>query len=159
MMNGISFYALALLSVASLSAADTPARLIDAIKAGNRAAVTALLKQPAEVIARGADGTTPLHWGVRVDDLEIVRLLLRAGANAQAANRYGVTPLALAATNGTPAIVDALVKAGADANAALPEGETVLMTAARTGNPDVVTRWRTMAPTSTSGKAGSARPR
>ena len=48
-----------------------------------------------------ADGTTALHWAVRADDLELVRLLLRAGANARAANRYGVTPLQLAATNGS----------------------------------------------------------
>jgi ankyrin repeat protein len=124
--------------VANLSAADTPARLIDAIKAGNRAAVAALLKQPAEVNARAADGTTPLHWAVRVDDVETVRLLLRAGVNGNATNRYGVTPLALAATNGNPAIIEALLKAGADPNAALPEGETVLMTASRTGNPEAV---------------------
>jgi len=128
-------WALLILSAISLSAADTPTRLIDAIKAGNRTAVAALLKQPAEVNARAADGTTALHWAVRVDDLETVRLLLRAGAATQIANRYGVTPLALAATNGNAAIIETLLKAGADANAALPEGETVLMTAARTGNP------------------------
>ena len=129
---------LMVLTAVSLSAADSPTLLIEAIKAGNKAAVMALLKQPAEVNARAVDGTTPLHWAARVDDLETVRLLLRAGANAQAANRYGVTPLALAAINGNPSIVEVLLKAGADANAALPEGETVLMTAARTGNPAVV---------------------
>ena len=118
-------------------AADTPPRLIDAIKAGNRAAVTALLKQPAEVNARAADGTTALHWAVRVDDLETVRA---AAARRRRTRRPPIatasTPLALAATNGNAPIIEALLKAGADANAALPEGETVLMTAARTGNPD-----------------------
>jgi ankyrin repeat protein len=125
------------LGVAGL-AADAPARLIDAVKAGDKAAVSALTKRPAEVSARAADGTTALHWAVRMDDLDTVRLLLKAGADANAANRYGVTPLSLAATNGNPAIVDALLQAGADSNAALPEGETVLMTAARTGSAGAV---------------------
>jgi ankyrin repeat protein len=135
----ISCFSLALFSVRSLHAADTPTLLIEAIKAGNKAAMMALLKQPANINGREVDGTTPLHWAARVDDLETVRLLLRAGANAQAVNRYGVTPLALAAINGNTSIVEALLGAGADASAALPEGETVLMTAARTGNPAVVT--------------------
>jgi uncharacterized protein len=130
--------ALAVLSVGDLRAADAPTRLIDAIKAGNRTAVTTLVRQPAEIQSRSADGTTPLHWAVRLDDLDTVRALLRAGAHVNALNRYGVSPLSLAATNGNGEIVSALLKAGADATAALPEGETVLMTAARAGNPDVV---------------------
>ena len=47
-----------------------------------------------------ADGTTPLHWAVRSDDLPAVQRLLRSGANPSAANRYGVTPLSLAAAKG-----------------------------------------------------------
>jgi ankyrin repeat protein len=39
------------------------------------------------------DGTTPLHWAVRANDLGAVNKLLAAGADAKAANRYGVTPL------------------------------------------------------------------
>ena len=65
--------------------------------------------------AAEADGTTPLHWAVRADDLETVALLLEAGANANAANRYGVTPLSLAAVNGNAAMIEALLAAGADA--------------------------------------------
>jgi ankyrin repeat protein len=118
--------------------ADTEPLLVDAIRARNENAVRALLKQPAQINAREPDGTTPLHWAVRFDDLDTVRLLLRAGANAEAANRYGVTPLALAAINGNATIIETLLKAGADVNAALPEGQTVLMTAARTGSPEAV---------------------
>jgi ankyrin repeat protein len=88
--------------------------------------------------AADPDGTTPLHWAVRSDDLKQVQALLRGGANVNAANRYGVTPLTLAAENANSVMVDSLLKAGADARVTMPGGQTVLMTAARTGNPDVV---------------------
>src|SRR5438105_13804806 len=40
---------------------------------------------------RDADGTTPLHWAVRSDDVATVQQLLRSGANPSASNRYGIT--------------------------------------------------------------------
>jgi ankyrin repeat protein len=131
----------ALLSVAGLTAGGQEPRLGEAVKAGNREAVRARLKQPAgmaEVNAREVDGTTALHWAVRANDLETAQLLLAAGARAEVANRYGVTPLWLAAANGSAVLVEALLKAGADANTAMPQGETVLMAAARAGNPGAV---------------------
>ena len=70
----------------------------------------ALLKQPAEVNAADADGTTPLHWAVRADDLDLSTRLLQAGASVKAANRYGVTPLSLAAVNGNAAIAALLLE-------------------------------------------------
>jgi uncharacterized protein len=115
-------------------AAGTEARLIDAVKSGNRDVLAMLLKQHPEVNAREADGTTPLHWAARLGDPLTLDLLVRAGAQVNVTNRYGVTPLMLAASNGNAAALEVLLKAGADANAALPEGETVLMTAARTGD-------------------------
>ncbi|MEP7310754.1 MAG: ankyrin repeat domain-containing protein [Acidobacteriota bacterium] len=127
--------------VATLSAGGAEVRLIDAVKAGNRDAVRALLKKPAsanDVNAAEPDGTTALHWAVRADDQDTAQMLLRAGAKANVANRYGVTPISLAAGNANAAIVDLLLAAGADANTSLPHGETVLMTAARSGNPAVV---------------------
>src|SRR5262249_30816376 len=131
---------LVLIVAATLGAGGAELSLVDAVKAGNPDAVVALLKKSGgrDVNTREPDGTTALHWAIRGDEDEIVRLLLKAGASPDAANRYGVTPLMLAATNGNPVLTDLLLKAGADANAALPRGETVLMTAARAGNPDVV---------------------
>ena len=126
------------LSAAPAVAAGQAGSIVDAIQSRDHQALHVLLARHAGVNTRGADGTTPLHWAARVDDLESVRLLLRAGAEVNVANRYGVTPLMLAAVNGSAGVVDALLEAGADATATLPEGETVLMTAARTGQPAVV---------------------
>ena len=80
-----------------------------------------------------ADGTTPLHWAVRFNDVRLAEQLLEAGANATAANRYGVTPLYLAALNGSSDLIERLLDAGANANEVGSEGETVLMTVAQTG--------------------------
>jgi len=129
---------LALVVAVTLTAAGSSARLVDAVRSGDRQAVRAFLKNHADVNAADTDGTTPLAWAVRADDLETAQLLLAAGADAKMANRLGVTPLSLAATNRNAAMVDALLQAGADANSAAPGGATVLMSAARTGNPDVV---------------------
>ncbi len=127
-----------LVTAAASPLAASGGRLIDAVKAGNRDAIRALVKQPDELAAVEADGTTPLHWAVRAADLETVRLLLSAGARADATTRHGITPLSLAAVNGDAAMTEALLRAGASPNHALPEGETVLMTAARTGSAAVV---------------------
>ncbi len=85
-----------------------------------------------------ADGTTPLHWAVRDNDVPAVVKLLTAGADAKAANRNGVTPLYLAVMNRNAELTSVLLKAGADPNGALPGGETILMTAAWTGNGELM---------------------
>jgi ankyrin repeat protein len=122
-----------------LHAASGPP-LVDAVKAGDRAAVQRLLRSGAAINTPEADGTTALHWAVRADDAPTVQLLLRAGANVNVANRHGVTPLALAALNGNATIVGALLEGGADPNIRMAEEQTILMAAARAGNPDVVSR-------------------
>src|SRR5579883_1450225 len=77
---------------------------------------------------READGTTPLHWAVRSNDMQTVDKLLRSGADPKAADRYGVTPLYLACVNGDAAMIRKLLDAGADPNSKDPAGETALMT-------------------------------
>jgi ankyrin repeat protein len=125
---------ISLLAIATLSAAERDVRLVDAVKAGDKAAASLLLRQRIDVNAAEPDGTTALHWAVRQDDLQLTAELVAAGADVKAANRYGVTALYLASVNGSAAMIEKLLKAGANANAAAPEGETALMTAARTGN-------------------------
>ena len=128
-----------LLTIASLSGAELT--LTDAVKAGNRDAVRAMVATPAgksAVKTAEPDGTTALHWATRADDGTMARLLIAAGANPNAVNRYGVTPLSLAANNASAELVDLLLKAGADARTVVKDGETVLMAAARTGSPQAV---------------------
>jgi len=122
---------------AALSAANAPP-LVEAVKAGDEAAIRRLVRSRTAVNTPEADGTTALHWAVRADDIATVRLLLRAGARVNAANRYGVTPLALAALNRNASIVSELLEAGADVKLRLAEDQTVLMAAARAGGPAVL---------------------
>ncbi len=122
-----------LMSASGLRAVPSAAPLADAAERIDRAKVTALLAQRADVNAPQADGMTALHWAVHHDDGEMTAQLLRAGASVKAVNRYGVAPLSMACTNGNGSLVEALLTAGADPNLPLPGGETPLMTAARTG--------------------------
>ena len=124
--------------VAAVAAAGADTRLVDAAKAGDRAAAVALLgRRPAiDVNAPESDGTTALHWAIHNDDADLVQRLIRAGANVKTANQYGVTPLAEAATVGNAAILGQLLESGADANGANSEGQTALMAVARTGRVD-----------------------
>ena len=122
------------LSVAGGSAARGP-RLVEAVREGDRAAVSLLLKEaPAEVNAPQADGATALAWAVHKDDLETASLLIDAGADVNAGNIYGVTPLSLACTNRNTLLVEMLLKAGADPNSPQVTGETPLMSCVRTGS-------------------------
>jgi ankyrin repeat protein len=132
--KGLAVLLLAGAALVAVRAADGGTPLIDAVKAGDRAAVRRLIDRKADVNASGPDGTTALHWAVRAGDRETVGLLLRQGAKATAVNRYDVSPMELAATNGNAEIVRMLLDAGAEADAANPEGETALMTAARAGS-------------------------
>ena len=127
-----------LLSGAVVSAGAADARLKEAVRSGDEAAVRALIEEGVDVNAPEGDGATVLHWAVRWDDPAVVDRLLDAGASPGAANAYGVTPLSLACINRSAPVVERLLAAGADPSAATSMGETVLMTCARTGAADAV---------------------
>jgi ankyrin repeat protein len=134
----IGWMAIAIVAAATAGHAATPSDAADAVMKGDKAALTTLLQQKADVNAPQVDGATALHWAVYRDDVETVNQLIRAGANVNVANREGVTPLAMASLYGLPAIVETLLKAGADAKQRTASGETLVMFAARSGNPDAI---------------------
>jgi ankyrin repeat protein len=123
------------------AAAGDAVALSNAARAGNWEAVRSLIAGGSKdegVNGSDKDGTRPLHWAVRADELEIADLLLKAGADATAQNRLGLTALNLAATNGNGAMIRKLFDHGANANQVEKSGETILMVAARSGNADAV---------------------
>ena len=124
-----------------LAAGAEPVALSDAARTGNWETVRSLIANGLKgdgVNAPDKDGTSPLHWAVRADELEIADLLLKAGADATAQNRLGLTALNLAATNGNGAMIRKLLDHGANASEVEKTGETILMVATRSGNVDAV---------------------
>ena len=124
-------------SLVDARAAQGDAPLVDAVRAGDTAAVRALLAQGADVNAAEADGTTALHWASYRDDATTVELLLSAGADVEAANQYGARPLSLASAGGYAQTLAALLEAGADPTR-MTAGLPPILSAARTGNVEAV---------------------
>lgn len=122
----------------ALSATDRDLRLLQAVKRGDRTAVSTLLQQHINVNARAGDGATALAWAAYRGDQEIAGRLLQASADVNAANDYGATPLWLACSRANAAMVEELLSGRADPNLALLSGETPLMTATATGSLEVV---------------------
>jgi len=123
---------------ASLGAATTDLRLVEAVQKRDTKAAQLLLQQHVDVNARQADGTTALAWAAHWDDLEMVALLLRAGADVNIANDLGVTPLMLASLNANAAIAAKIFEGTPDPNLTRSNGETALMMASRTGSAEIV---------------------
>ena len=76
----LALAAAALLMAASAIAAPADVPLIDAVTAGDVAAVRALLDEGADVETATPDGATALLWAVHADQPEVVTVLLEAGA-------------------------------------------------------------------------------
>ena len=113
----------------------------DAAKAGDVAALKALLKQGGDVNAAQGDGMTALHWAASHGDAAMTQMLLSAGANIRATTRLGgITPLHMASQAGHAPVVAALIAAGADVNTSTTTGATALMLAARSGSAETATR-------------------
>jgi ankyrin repeat protein len=124
------------LSLGAANAAETVVkdqRLVQAAKAGDSTTAIALLGKRVDPNIAEPDGTTPLHWAVRNNDVALVERLIRAGADVKATNRYGIAAIALACESGGAAILEKLIAAGVSANATGPYGETALHTCAHSG--------------------------
>jgi ankyrin repeat protein len=124
------------LSVNLSGAAENP--IVRAASAADGAAVRMLVKQGADVNARGNDGATALLWIARADDTETADVLLKAGAKVDTPNALGMTPVYTAAEHGNAAMLRRFLDAGASVTTTDAAGDTLLMAAVRAGNPDAV---------------------
>lgn len=85
-----------------------------------------LIKNGADVNARGYNGTFPLYQAVRKNRAAIADVLIQHGANVNAKNADGATALHYAALNGMESTVNLLLIRGAEINARDVEGKTPL---------------------------------
>src|SRR5690349_2707031 len=84
------------------SPAAGDSRLSEAAMQGDKATVTKLLQQKADVNAPQGDGTTALHWAAYRDDVEMAQMLIKAGADVMVKTCVGeMTPLFMASKNGS----------------------------------------------------------
>lgn len=118
---------------------QTNARVAEAARQRDAAAVRTLLKQGADVNGAEGDGMTALHWAAERGDDELAQLLLQAGASPAAVTRLGrYTPLHLACKNGHALVVRRLLEANADSRATTTTGATPLHFAAAAGSRDAI---------------------
>ena len=85
-----------------------------AVKAGDVAALEALLDAGADLNARDEQGQTALMNASRDGHTAMVRLLVARGADLNHTAKFNLSALMLAVINGRDAIVAILVEAGAD---------------------------------------------
>jgi hypothetical protein len=109
----------------------------EAVRSGDAARVSELLKRGANPNVQDKKGWTPLHWAAGRGYAEIVRLLLEYGADANARDKDARTPLHFASGFGRADVVLLLLEHGADVNAKNKDGRTPLHIAASWGYADV----------------------
>jgi hypothetical protein len=100
-------------------------RLHEAFQKGDEKTVHRLLKDGADVNAKGWYDETPLFCAAGWGHEKVVELLLKNGADIKAGNFYG-TALHAAAENGHAEVVRLLLQEGADINIEDEERETAL---------------------------------
>jgi hypothetical protein len=95
-------------------------QVIEAVKAGNSAAVEELLGSSADVNQQDEQGWTPLNWAASRGDLDAIRMLVGRGADVSKVGRDLRTPykIALAAGHADAAkfLREAEVEAGGSAS-------------------------------------------
>ncbi len=108
-----------------------PVGIHEAVRAGNVAAVTALLDKTEGLVgARDESGATPLHVAARGAAPQLVTLLVARGADVNAVDKSGTAPLHILASRGDLAGMTRLIDSGANLDIAGGDGGTPLHAAA-----------------------------
>ena len=105
--------------------------LLAAAAQGSLADIQSLLDRQADVNARAADQSTPLHLATSNGHLQCIELLLDHRANVNARSADYSTPLHLAANNGHHQCIEPLLDRGASINARDSADDTPLHRAAK----------------------------
>ncbi|HNR39916.1 MAG TPA: ankyrin repeat domain-containing protein [Acidobacteriota bacterium] len=113
-------------------AAARSQEIFDAVRAGDAAAVRALLERSPEALtARDGGGNTPLHIAAASGNVELILALIEKGAPLELQNARIKTPLHLAAMNDRTEAVTALLRKGAAIEARDDYQRTALILCAR----------------------------
>jgi ankyrin repeat protein len=122
----VRFLTLLFIAGPALLAAGSP-ELFIAIRNGDHAQVTKLLRAGTDVKSADSDGTTALMHSAIESDVRMMKLLIDGGANVNARNAFDSTALMYAATN--LAKTRLLLDAGADVKVTGKRGATPMIVA------------------------------
>lgn len=122
---------------AQAKAPDMQAALIEAVDAGDLAAVQTAVKRGADLNAPGPFQRTPLHHAAKTVKVEMIEWMLAHGANAMAKDRQGTTALHVAAEEDGD-MCRLLITAGVPVNIRNESGLTPLHFAVLEGKRHIV---------------------
>lgn len=128
---------LLLMLAATLASRVQAGAIHDAITAGDRANVEALLRQDPSLARAPSESPTrdlPLHTAAYAGQVEIAKLLLDSGAEIEGVDSDGSTALHCAAVSRLPEMVRLLLSRGADVNRRDKNGAYSLSFAASAGD-------------------------
>lgn len=89
--------------------------------------ITKLLTTTTELTRLDRCGFSPLHWAVRMRNIETLKSLLAAGADPDIVSSWGYTALFSAVVRGLVEYAELLLNAGADVNSMDPYGKTPII--------------------------------